>query len=138
MVGIVVAVMMVLTIGSGALFAAQVPTMRESRPRPPAEEQESSSRAQGGESIRDQYNTTVPGLVVAVQEVKVEAKETRTLVNEQRVDIRLARADIDRILSYLTYLAGILSALVIGVVLQIYQSHQNGRILRERGDTSRG
>lgn len=135
MVGVVVAVMLTLVVGSGALLVAQTPTMREIRPAPKAE---TPPRPAGDDNLRDQYNVTVPGLVVSAQELKVDVKEMRNDVNEMRSDSKLARADIDRILSYLSYLAGLVSALFIGVVLQIYQSHQNGRMLRADPERSRG
>lgn len=129
--GVGVVLMAMLTLASVTLIAAQTPTFRKVNPPPASQDAPTLlSPATGRDEVT---NLRFDVLRDSHAELKAEMVKQREESKAQTIKQELQGAAIARIESYLIFLAGILSAVVVGMLLQIYQSRVNGRLLRQAG-----
>lgn len=134
---LVLAVMTCLPIGAGAVILAQTtPTMYEHRPAPRSRSTISSGSGEGNSGnslseLRRDYDTTIPMLVSDVERLARDRAADAAYINEARTNLATMALKVDRLESYATYLMAAVSALVIGMVLQIYTKMQERRRGRE-------
>ena len=137
---LVLAVMACLPIGAGAVILAQTtPTMYEHRAAPRSRSTVSSGGEPSSSSLaelRRDYDTTIPMLVSDVERLAQERAADAAYINEARTNLATMALKVDRLESYATYLMAAVSALVIGMVLQIYTKMQERK--RGREENSRG
>lgn len=116
-------VMASMPIGVAAMLT-QTPTMSVHNPKPsPRVSAPRPSYAGRGsdQELRDAYNSTIPVMENDIERLQQERAADRLLVDQLRLNDEATRNDVATLKSYATYQMAILSAVVIGMLLQIWQ-----------------
>lgn len=131
-IGVAVAFMAALTLASVVMIAAQTPTFRKTLPppHPPSNDAPvlASPRSDSRDEVMDLRFEVLRDSYVELKEEMVKQREDD---KAQTIKLELQGAAIARMEMYLFGVAGILASVVVGILIQIYQSRTNGRLLRQ-------
>jgi len=95
---------------------------------PPIASDVSLFAPQHDDELRDRFNSTVPLVVERQKEIADQVRSNRQDIAALTTQVQLVCAEVQSVRSLLTYLGGILAALVAGVAQQIWQSR---RVLKD-------
>lgn len=71
--------------------------------------------------LRSDFDTNVPSLVDKVSKIERQLEGDKESLNELEVQVKLTQACVKRLESYSAYISGTLTAIIVGMVLQVWQ-----------------
>ena len=73
------------------------------------------------ERLRSDFDTNVPSLVERVGKIEKQIEGDKNSLHELQTQLMLTQACVKRLEAYSAYIAGTLTAIIVGMILQVWQ-----------------